>query len=325
MTSLGPRLDPSRDTPPRCARARRRRAVALLIVLACLVVVSAAAASLASAAFWSRQAHVALDADIAADALLIAAQGPIQRWLNERSAQVVLGPDALVPEVPVLHDLIPLPGTRAETTAELRITAFDQCGMVPLSLLATEPLLRAVIPDRALDALRERPPPAPGPPGLDAWEFNGLWPAFPRAATPFPPAAFGPTRAAAAAVLGGSGREPPGPPALGACLATHNPPPRSSSLPHLNVSTAPIPILEAAMRSEGLGGLDAIVQARAAGRRPTVSAERADESSISFAPFSTCWAFRIDARVGPVSKSWWAIYSRSAAGWALEQRLAIRE
>ena len=113
---------------------------------------------------------------------------------------------------------------------------------------------------------------------------------------------------------------------LGACVATHNP-------GLINVNTAPIDLVEAAMRSAGRGGLEAIIEARAAGKPASLASSPGDDrrgsrSRLGLTTTSTVWAFRIDARVGPIVRSWWAVYERGGRGpkeWRCVQRLAITD
>jgi hypothetical protein len=97
----------------------------------------------------------------------------------------------------------------------------------------------------------------------------------------------------------------------------------------INVNTAPVPLLEAALRAGGRSGLEQILQARAAHRRfqPGRLDQGATPANASGAPelvsSSPSWAFRIDAHAGPVRRSWWAVYQRSSSSWECVQRLTI--
>jgi hypothetical protein len=110
---------------------------------------------------------------------------------------------------------------------------------------------------------------------------------------------------------------------FGAYVATHNP-------GHLNVSTAPLVLLEAALRDAGRGGLEAILAARSEGRQapiPTPASDRIDETRSNvgerFVSVSDAWAFRVDARAGRVRRSHWLQYRPQELKWRCVQRLLI--
>jgi hypothetical protein len=120
--------------------------------------------------------------------------------------------------------------------------------------------------------------------------------------------------------------------AVGGLVATHNGSGRSSGAGSINVNTAPVELIEAAMRSSGMGGIEQIIAARAQGKLAVAphreSLPNKQSNRIQFAAASAIWSFRIDIHVGPLRRSWWATYSRTgrqASGWECIQRLAITE
>lgn len=315
-------------------RMRRRRGVALLLVLATLVLVSTAIASVARlASLGALQQEMQGDERLALD-LLNAAEAPILRWLNLDSHRVILAQDTQTPEVPVLNDRFIV----ADTAWSLRVTAWDQCGMVPGlehaerwrdallgDLLA---LMRRVQPDaqqansRTIEPLgkmasdarlsvtdRARLLPTPAHQAARPFEFGNSNAAAP-ARTDRP--------ASISALL-----------SIGARVAT-----RVEALDArgdraawstINVHTAPRAVLAAAFKQVGRRGLDAVLAARAAGRAVTLPnlGERHEGSGIEFVTASPVWSFRIDAEVGIASRSWWVVYARMDGHWQLVQRWAI--
>ena len=93
-----------------------------------------------------------------------------------------------------------------------------------------------------------------------------------------------------------------------------------------------MPLVEAAMRLAGRGGLEQIVAARKIGKpanagsqiAPTKSGEKFIPQIVSS---STCWSFRIDIHVDVLWRSWWATYkiNNNTGKWECVQRLAITE
>jgi hypothetical protein len=293
---------------------RTRRGAALLIVLATLMVTMAAATILLSAAADVRlQRHLA-EAELLADDALQAAEAPIQHWLDRESAKIVLPVDAAVPAITVVNDRWTFPRRHEndkQLEIELTITAFDQRGMVPMRLARSGSPLRLSLPSDVLaqlDMARLPPESDPAPLGLDLLTSDAEvgFDVFPRL-PPSPVRRFGdasaedePTSAA------------PAPLAIGALVATHNFDPV-----RINANTAPMPLVEAALRLAGRGGLEQIVAARAAGKltnpgERTNAARDSDDSAGSIPQIvasSDCWAFRIDVHVALLRRSWWAIYA----------------
>jgi hypothetical protein len=324
--------------PPRILPRTRplpRRGVALLIVLGVLIVTLSASAILITSAADARLHRQISDASQLADDLLRAADRPIEHWLNIDASKVVLPPDAATPGVVILHDQWTVPD---RTRLELKITAFDQCGMVPMQQLA-----RAGSPLRlALDAqtLEELDSMSGGafapetPLGLDMLAAEWVTPAD----GPPPMAVFPAIPDKGAIALEAdpvSGGAPPdhatlGVRALGGLVATHNRDPV-----RINISTAPLPLVRAAMRAAGQSvDIDAIIDARRHGRSAVTISGTGRAGGASDVPqivtSSDRWAFRIDVRAGLLRRSWWAVYApatdrRNYHAWTCVQRLMIND
>jgi hypothetical protein len=270
-------------------------------VLAALVVTMTALAAFARLAATSAVAAGIDERSEIADDLVLAAETAITDWLTSESGAVVLTPDALSPMVAVLDDEWTVGD---DTVVRVRITAWDQEGMAPLSMLAGASPVRLGVPEEARSAADGVD--MTGMPGLDA--FEGAFPS--------------------------TDDEQP---ALGALIATHNPLPdelasgrrtRRSTPARLNVSTAPVDLIAAAMRAEQRGGLEQVLQARARGEQPNMSdAPRAggSEADLLLVNSSQTWSFRVDATVGNVERSWWTVWTRSGSEWKVVQRLVVDE
>jgi hypothetical protein len=277
---------------------RARRGIALLFVLATLVLAVTAAAGLARVATAARLHAESVRRGAAADALLDAAEAPILDWLHRHSGRMVLAPDANSPRVAILDDAIEFGGQQCRIT----ITAFDQCGMVPRLWGVSGG--GAMLPADILDALERAGEAFTSRPGPDL--LAGDRPTFPGAHE--------------GARL-----------AIGELLATHNPS-RPGRPPSVNINTAPMPLLEAVYAARGLGGLEAVLEARAAGRIASPGALRTphdDPSTDDEVPLpvamSGVWAFRIDCLADGLRRSWWCIYADTGSNWERVQRLAIDE
>ncbi|MCH8151424.1 MAG: hypothetical protein IH830_03510 [Planctomycetes bacterium] len=305
-----------------------RRGAALLLVLATLIVAITAAATLARLASTVKTQRIVATRTIVADDLLRAAEAPILAWLASKSSTVVLPPEATSPQVQVLHDAWVIDAT----DHELRITAWDQCGMVPINVARSGSPLRLALPTDVKRVLDQVTIPRDQPAGLDlflaARHTGGAIGVFPKP-TRSPPMVFkrasgedsSPQVQSESTPPGISASEPSGV-GLGAYLATHNP-------GRINVNTAAMDLVEAALRLAGRGGLEQIIAARTQGRLASLSALSPTADPHSAAPriaaSSNAWAFRIDLRVGTLRRSWWAVYVQSRSTWECVQRLAIPE
>jgi len=303
----------------------RGRGIALLLVLAALVVVVTGAASLARMAATTQISRQSAESERIASSLLDAAEAPIYAWLGSVSADVVLPPDNTEPSVAVIHDIIELGTQRCEFT----IAAYDQFGMVPLREALRGSHLRMALPSWARDSLTGFEPRSDLPAGLDdlASHVSGVGLVFPHGVVT-EPIVFGDTSVSA------SQMDHPTSPALGSLVATHNPLPdfggrarRRISPSAINVNTAPMNVVEAALRAAGRGGLEQITAARAAGKpfAPGDAPVSRQGSGISLVGSSSVWAFRIDARVDRVRRAWWSVYALDGSEWKLVQRLVVTE
>lgn len=276
---------------------RARRGIALLLVLATLVLAATAAAGLARAATAARLSSESAAEAALADRLLHAAEPAILDWLHRHAGRIVLPPDAPSPRYTVLDDPLGLAGRECRLT----ITAFDQCGMASATVRFGP--VDATLPPRVRDAVAVAGDVLAESPGLDLLAAMGQSRAFPSSHMV---------------------REL----APGEVLATHNPA-RGSATPTVNVNTAPVPLLAAVYGARGLG-LDAILEARAAGRVASPGAMKAPtggapEGAPLPVSMSSAWAFRVDCEVGRVMRSWWCVYTDSGSNWERVQRLAIEE
>lgn len=295
------------STPTRIAS--RRRGVALLLVLAMIVLIVPVAVGFSQRAVLANlEERISVQDRVAGSIRVQLEAGPLQSWLAQESGKVVLDLEAKTPRVEVLHERWNLDNQ----VYEVRITVWDQCGMVPLAALTAGSPLRAAVAGGVLERLDQGAHAAlPSEPvGLDQFGLRSsqfvlghapLRSAFPSADDED--------------VL-----------SVGAWIATH---PMGDS-GSINVNTAPLPLIEAAMSSAGRGGIEAIITARQEGQRaPLPAADRADNrgGASSHTPrlvgTSSSWALRIDVRVGAVQRSWWCVYQQTSGRWECVQRLVI--
>lgn len=298
----------------------------MLIALATLVVSLTAVVALVGAASGTRLSRATTQALHVCDDLLIAAQQPIVHWLENESASVTLPPDTASPEVAVMHDL----WLANEIEHELRITAWDQCGMVPAIAARAGSPLRLSIPEPALQVLDARTDPEGSHIlGLDTYAATSELlehRIFPQAGQSTI-SQFSSDSMESAFLQ----RDPPRPdqrrPEFGALIATHA---QQDSF-SININTAPMPLVRAALREAGRGGMEHITASRAENRHINIGSLPELQSprgrSLNLISSSHQWSFRIDIRVGEVKRSWWCVYLRSPAsedGWECVQRLVIR-
>jgi hypothetical protein len=299
-----------------------RRGAALLIVLASLVLVVTASVSIARVASTAKQrAHFQTHCTLADD-FLRATEAPILHWLKTKSASVVLSPEVKAPSIEVLHDR----SVETGTAISIQIVAFDQCGMVSIARVHSGSLVRLALPQNIVSAIDRLELSKDEALGLDLFnraETQGI--------------SVFPTSGGSEPQLFGDASHPgdrdskanvePGV-SIGSCVSTHGP---DSGL--FNVNTTPIDILEAAMRDAGMGGIEQIRAARANGKSATAPSSavllrdrnRDHQRRIQLFAKSSIWSFRIDIHVGPLRRSWWAVYTQGAKGWECVQRLAITE
>ena len=265
---------------------------ALLLALATTVLIAVTGASLARLATTARVQRDMSRRNAIADDLLRQVEPPIQHWLA-RAEEVVLPEEAEEPRVVVLRET----WTAGALRCELAVTAWDQCGLVPYALARAGSPLRLTLPDEVRALLDRARLPAGQPPGLDVFDERGTAPG------PYPPS----SRTGSTTL------------ALGALVATHNH--RSC-----NVATAPLPLVEQALRLAGRGGLQQIRAARRAGKKPPIAGSagrNARRGTPQIVAESDAWAFRIDIQVGALRRSFWSVYTGGASNWRCVQRLVL--
>lgn len=272
-----------------------RRGAALLLVLAALVlstVSCAIAARSASTLFAQRRSD---RASRVADELLHALGAPIQHWIGTMAPTAVLPTDVEEPRLDVLRDSIRL----GEFDAEITVVAFDQLGMVPLKLIDTTSPLTSTLPQSLSGVLKTAADLVSEDIQLGLDEFvrdkmdNG-WRVYP------------------------STSHKDSEQAIGALVATH-----SSDAGAININTAPQHLLTAAMREAGRGGVESVLDARTRGIATTLASQPTQslQRTAKIVTRSDLWSFRIDIRVGPVTRSWWCVYQANQC----VQRLVIPE
>ncbi len=334
---------PPEVRPSKSLDLPQRRGVALLLVLAALILVTTTSVGLVRLASTESARRTFSANTHLADDLLIAIEEPILHWLAEEASTVVLPPDALEPRVAVLHDSW---SDANHGAVVVRVNAWDQFGMVSMDAARTGSPLRLTLPDdarRALDRVKTH---------ADNSQL-GLDQLVDHAANDFEVSVF-PRPAPSDVMWFGNGDErvaqaenapdQSGAFALGSLIATHNTArsarrtgrrSRASSGGSggvVNVNTAPIELVESAMRTAGRGGIEVVIDARTRGESVPLGSltdDGAQQQQQANTPIlvgsSSAWAFRIDISVGPLTRSWWAIYTNSRSQWECVQRLAITE
>lgn len=271
-----------------------RRGVAMLIVLAAAVILLAAASTIARARATAALASRTDDQLFLAWSVAEAAEAPVLAWLGRSSRLTVLPPDA-APMVAILDDRFEVAGRAVRVTA----TAWDQTAMLPNTDAIGSPPFAAHLTQPERTAARWI---GADHPGLDMARPSVV--VYPSADHPR---------------------------ALGARVATHNPPPgparsRGGAGPVININTAPEPLLRAVYQHLGLGGVEAVLQARRSATRTEADQLRAsDQQQIRLVGASTAWGVRTDVTVDGLRASVWSVYTLRAGAWVREQRLVIAE
>lgn len=282
---------------------RNDSGVALLLVLATILIVSTASIAALRVALVGRiESEFDRDAEIAGQ-ICRACEAPIVDFLVSSSSGIVLPTGAEVPKTTVLFDRFVVDGKEIE----IRIDGYDAFGMAPFPVLTRGGPLLDLLPNsiredaemhreefqaaRALDELIEVTSVSPFPREGDA------------------------SRDGSASMKN-----------LGAYASFANPIPGE-----LNVNTAPSSYLEAIFAKEKRSGFSKWISARERGERlsaPAALSEAASKSRDEDLPRlvseSVAWHFRIDVKVGRVSRAWWALYEAgSAVEWICSSRVAI--
>lgn len=297
----------------RAPRASSRRAMAMVLVLAALVIGVTAAVAAARVAVDAALIRRLDACEASADDAMVAAEKRIDAWLRTESGSAVVDPSSTEPAVAVERVRL----ATAQGEVAIRITAFDQLGMVPWSAAAKdEPLARATLDEDVRAAIARAPRIAEGAPGVDLVAESLPCPRWPRHA------AMDETLLAGAEPSPDSD-ETRAQPALAALVSSH-----AEGRVRLNVNTAPIALLEAAQAALQADFVDSVRAARADGRAhgaPSVPAAQpgARGESIALVASSDLWSFRVDIACGPVVRSWWIAYGRTPDGWQRLQRTRI--
>ncbi len=283
-----------------------RHGVALLLVLAMIVLIIPVAVGFSQRALLARlQERHSGQGQIADSIRTQLESGPIQHWLSAESGKIVLPVEAPSSRVDILHEHWRFD----DCPYEIRVTAWDQCGMVPSSSIARGSPLRTAVPGGILERAKDADVAKPEPMGLDQFSLDPfeLDHAALRSAFPSPDESD---------VL-----------SIGAWIATHPVGPNGA----INVNTAPLPLVEAALAAAGRGGIEVILAARGEGRvAPLPRALERDTSGRAddtprLVGSSSCWSVRIDVRVGSVQRSWWTVYRQASGRWECVQRLVITD
>lgn len=279
-----------------------RTGAALLIVLGAVILITTVLSTLVATAGRRHATRTeSLNAAIAED-LLRQADRLAEAWLAETTSSIVLPPESQSPRISVATHELQLAGT----PVTLALTAFDQNGMVPLAD-APSSLVSTLPPDvRALrDHLGRGASQAPY--GLDQVaslrDQHSERPVFP---------------------TGASEDAPRTPLAFGELTGTH----AHGSRVAINPNTAPIPLVAAALREAGLGGIEHVIEARSRARPVPLGdlvslGDTAGERSLEFVSSSQSWAVRVDITVSGHQKSWWTVWQGRGSRWSIVQRLRV--
>jgi len=267
---------------------RTGRGVAMLITLMTMTVLIAGVAIIARVRATSHLISLHAANTVRVQDLLHTSDGPILAWLEEQASHAVVDPAMEIPMLPVLDDRMLL----SEQPVRVRITAWDQYGMIPLN--AHDLGLDVGTEDVAWKGARY--------PGLDL--DGGHQSVFP---------------------------SPESPEAVGGRIATHNPWPtrsgttRSRSGAAININTASVELIETLFQKLNLGDPSSIIENRAGGEFSsfTLNGQDARQNSVRFLSISRVWSFRIDVWAGTIRRSCWCTYTNQGGHWRLVQRIII--
>lgn len=268
------------------------RGVALILVLGLLLAVSAVLGVVMTAA---RQTALSSEYDrlgLLADDLLRASEPLVRDWLERESQRAVVPIDSPEPRVPIFTQR----WTTGSESCSLTLTAWDQLGMVPQSLSPSHALARS-LPSKHRSFL-----------GNSDFDLTSLS----RAASPVYPDCES------------HGLRP------GARIATHSPKQlnqrTASDTPVVNINTAPESLLRASLVLAQRAEFDSIAEHRRAGTiSPAPQARGREGAFVALAGSSPLWAIRVDARVGPIVRSWWTVYGSTGGEWEILSRHEIAE
>lgn len=264
----------------------KQRGIAMIIVLFTMTLIMSAVALIARTRTTDHltRSHAVRDAQLGD--LLISSDGPIRVWLEQASQTIVLPPEAESSMIRVLENSFIHQGAEIG----IRIYAWDQQGMFPKNSeeLGFGSPIKTV-----------------------AWKNSDLLGVDEGSAAAFP--------------------TPHNPAAIGGLIATHNPWPTRSGTTRarggaqININTAPRALIESVHERFNLSDPSWIFEKRSASEFVvlTKQIEGADRTPMSFVSASSVWSFRIDARIGTISRSCWCVYASQGGSWRMVQRVAI--
>lgn len=313
---------------------KRQSGIALLIVLACLVLVVPICADFAmQSAINKTSGQINHQLEIIEDIEYAVEIGPVLHWLKQESPKVVLPPEVITPHIAIMQESLNYPVnypdvnnidniTADKIKCDITISAWDQCGMVPLSQIKAGSPMRMTLPDAVLQSpvinnglLLDKI--IKNQPGLDNFYIvnnpgtssflnidHGI-PVFPDQVNMDN--------------------------AIGAQVSTFQT--ADNAISRINVNTAPIKVLESTMLITGRNGIEQIIQVRQQGKTanvPAVSVDSniQDNNAPQLVSVSNCWSFRIDIKYANVKRAWWLVYQKSSLTrnqWECVQRLVIPE
>lgn len=312
-----------------------RRGIALLFVLVAIVL-GLTAATIAAQVAVTATVTRRLDRNLLETDDVAASLAPrIERWLVAESQRAVVPPDGEMPAIGIADETVDL-GDGKEMG--VRVTAFDQHGMVPWGEVLTGGPMSGHLSPGTVEAIRLAPRTAGDasvPPGLDLLEGSGsraVWPAHATLESGSVTRRFSgvvgmPDSSGTDSFDDGSLARH----AIGTLVATHVPGQRAA----INVNTAPRELIAMAEALTGRSVWSVVEEARRQGKPASVGAfasvgstylgspDAEADSLPTFIASSDVWSFRVDVTIDRARSAWWLTYMRSDRGWTLRQRLRI--
>jgi hypothetical protein len=298
----------------------------LLVLVALVLGLTAAtiAAQVAVTATLTRKLDRAQEvADDAANGTL----ARIERWLTTESDRAVAPVTATGPAIGVVDETVPV---EAGTSMTVRITAYDQRGMVPWAEVGSLGRLATAIPSDVRETIAGAGQ-GETVPGLDLLEIpragegpsRPVWPEHASVTSPNAIRHYG--QADETPPMLDASEETEGPESIGSLVATH-----CSGRPAINVNTAPRELIGFVEGLTQRSVWEIVEERRAAGKPasvagigPSAGGNQDDDGMPTFVSTSDTWSFRVDVTYGSVRSSWWLTYTRSDRGWLLRQRLRV--
>lgn len=318
-------------------RSRGRRGVALLLVLVALVLGLTAATIAAQVAVTASLTKRLDRAQEIADDAASSTLPRIERWLVGEAGQAVAPIETTVPAIGVIDETV---SVDAATSMHVRVTAYDQRGMVPWTQVRSLGSLASLLPSDVRGSVAAVALTQETVPGLDlvsAVDEHGqasrpVWPGHAPVTDPHAIRHYGDPASDGGSVAGSNDDD--GQPALGGLVATHCP-----GRPAINVNTAPRELVQAIERLTQRSVWSVVEERRAAGKPAAIGGITGgvrdmdgmhgatsgpdDDSMPTFVASSDVWSFRVDVTYAGVRSSWWVTYARSDRGWILRQRLRV--